>query len=305
MADNNAVKGARDALGPVGMLLPVTADRVPPAAEQCNAARRLEEAGCRALWTNEQIGGKDALVQLALLLDATDKMVFGTGIANVWARAPQTAHGAAAFLAEAFPNRIVLGLGTGYPFQAQSTGREFGRPLTIMRDYLERMSTTTAPPASDASYLRIIGTNGPKLLALAREVADGAIPVMMPPKFTEYARNLLGPEKLLVMMIPVVPDQDLEKAREAARAILAPRVSTLDSQYVAALRRVGYSLDQIRDVSDALVDSIIAHGDTSAIRRGIDEHLAAGADHVVLMPSGLPFAEGIDSQVRLVRALAG
>jgi hypothetical protein len=30
-------------------------------------------------------------------------MVFGTGIANIWARAPQTAHGGAALLAQAFP----------------------------------------------------------------------------------------------------------------------------------------------------------------------------------------------------------
>jgi hypothetical protein len=41
------------------------------------------------------VGGKDALVQLAILLAATERMVFGTSIANIWARAPQTAHGAA------------------------------------------------------------------------------------------------------------------------------------------------------------------------------------------------------------------
>jgi hypothetical protein len=33
-----------------------------------------------------------AFVQLAVLLAATERMVFGTGIANIWAGPPQTAH---------------------------------------------------------------------------------------------------------------------------------------------------------------------------------------------------------------------
>ena len=49
--------------------------------------------------------GKDALVQLAVLLAATERMVLGTSIANLRARAPQTAHGAAALLSQAVPGR--------------------------------------------------------------------------------------------------------------------------------------------------------------------------------------------------------
>ena len=58
---------------------------------------------------NEAIGGKDALVQLAVLMAATERMVFGTGIANIWARSAQTTHGAAALLAQPYPGRFVLG----------------------------------------------------------------------------------------------------------------------------------------------------------------------------------------------------
>lgn len=54
-------------------------------------------------------------MHLAVLLAATKRMVFGTGIANIWARQPQTMHAAAAFLAQAYPGRFVLGLGVGYP----------------------------------------------------------------------------------------------------------------------------------------------------------------------------------------------
>lgn len=131
------------------------------------AVVRLESVGYRTVWTNETVGGKDALVQLAVLLAATRRTVFGTGIANVWAREPETLHGAASVLAQAYPGRFVLGIGGGYPQQATATGREFGSPLSKMRDYLDRMDGPTMPPAPDAPYPRIIAANGPKMLALA------------------------------------------------------------------------------------------------------------------------------------------
>src|SRR5580692_10125488 len=102
------VEAARRALGPVGAFLPVSTTSAPPIDLQRDAVRRLERAGYRAAWTNEAVGGKDALVQLAILLAVTERMVFGTGIANIWARSAQTAHGAAALLAQAYPGRFVL-----------------------------------------------------------------------------------------------------------------------------------------------------------------------------------------------------
>src|ERR1700678_2476725 len=161
--------------------MPFSTASAPSPDQQREAARRLEAAGSRAAWTNEAVGGKDALVQLAVLLAATDRLVLGTSIANIWARAPQTAHGAAALLAQAYPGRLVLGLGVGYPHQAASVGREFGRPLAMMRDYLDQMTAPAQLPAPDVAYPKIIGANGPKLLALSGEHADGALPAMMPP----------------------------------------------------------------------------------------------------------------------------
>ncbi|MFC0435666.1 LLM class flavin-dependent oxidoreductase [Kutzneria buriramensis] len=196
----------KPALGPVGALLPVSFTELPPIDLQREAVRRLERAGYGAAWTNEVIGGKDALVQLAVLLAETERMVFGTGIANIWARHPQTMHGAATVLAQAFPGRLVLGLGVGYPEQAASAGLEFGKPLATMRDYYGRMTAESRPPAPDVRYPRIIAANGPKMLALAAEIADGALPAWQPPTFTAQARAALGPDKLLVVGLPVTDD---------------------------------------------------------------------------------------------------
>ena len=86
METMTVVEAARRALGPVGVLLPVSMTSVPPVDLQRDAVNRLEHAGYRAAWTNEVVGGKDALVQLAVLLAATERMVFGASIANMWAR---------------------------------------------------------------------------------------------------------------------------------------------------------------------------------------------------------------------------
>jgi probable F420-dependent oxidoreductase len=303
MGTTTVVEAARRALGPAGVYLPFWGTSALSADLQREAARRLERAGYRAAWTNEAVGGKDALVQLAVLLGATERMVFGTGIANIWARSPQTAHGAAALLAQAFPGRFVLGLGVGYPQQAASVGREFGSPLTTMRDYLDQMAAPTQLPAPDVAYPKIIGANSPKMLALAGAAADGAMPAMVPPELTGQARQLLGPDKLLVVGLAVVADADPDRAKAAARQRVAGRLG-MPGTYAATMARLGYSEREIAEVSDRLVDAIVGHGDAAAIAAKVREHLAAGADHVVIMSTGTDVTEGLVQLEQLAPTLA-
>ena len=304
MGTTIVVETARRALGPTGVFLPFSRTSAASADQQREAVRRLERAGCRAVWTNEAVGGKDALVQLAVLLAATDRMVFGTAIANIWARAPQTAHGAAALLAQAFPDRFVLGLGVGYPQQAASVGREFGRPVATMRDYLDQLTAPTQLLAPDVAYPKIIGANGPKMLALAGENADGALPAMAPPELTAQARQLLGPDKLLVVALAVVVDADQNRAKATARQTVAGRLGQ-PGTYPATMARLGYSEQEITEVSDRLVDAIVGYGDAARIAAKVREHLAAGADHVMVMTTGTDFAGGVDQLEQLAPTLAG
>jgi probable F420-dependent oxidoreductase len=302
MGTTAVVEAGRRALGPVGAFLPFSRISAPSADQQRDAVRRLERAGYRAAWTNEAVGGKDALVQLAVLLAASERIVFGTGIANIWARQPQTAHGAAALLAQAFPDRFVLGLGVGYPHQAASVGREFGSPVATMRDYLDQMTAPTQLPAPDVAYPKIIGANGPRMLALAGEIADGALPAMVPPEFTAEARQLLGPDKLLVIGLAVVADADPDRAKATARQTVAGRLGQ-PGTYAATMARLGYSEQEIAEVSDRLVDGIVGRGDAATIAARVREHLAAGADHVMVMLTGTGFADGVDQLEQLAPTL--
>jgi probable F420-dependent oxidoreductase len=294
------VDAARRAVGPVGVFLPVTFTETPSVDVQRGAVRRLERAGYRTVWTNEVIG-KDALVQLAVLLGATERVVFGTGIANIWVREPQTMHAAAAQLAQAYPDRFVLGLGVGYPQQAADTGRDFGRPLATMREYRGRMDSQTWPPAPDVAYARIIAANGSKMLALAGEISDGALPAGLPPEFTAHARQILGPDKLLVIGLSVIVDPDPERSRTRARETVS--TSLAQPSYAATIARLGYPGDEIADVSDRLVDAIIGHGDPTTITATVRDHLTAGADHVMIMLPGGDFPAGVDQLEQLAPTL--
>jgi hypothetical protein len=50
--------------------------------------------------------------------------------------------------------------------------------------------------------------------------------------------------------------------------------------YANRLLRAGFTADDVSSVSDRVFDAIIAWGDEEAVRRRVDEHRAAGADHV-------------------------
>jgi probable F420-dependent oxidoreductase len=139
---------------------------------------------------------------------------------------------------------------------------------------------------------------------LAGEISDGAIPAMVPPEFTAQARQVLGPDKLLVVGLSVVVDTDRRRAAEVAREMLSSRLGMAGTSYAATLAWLGYPDEEIADVSDRLVDAIIGHGDPASIATKAREHLAAGADHVLVMrPMGGDFTAGVANLERLAPAL--
>lgn len=296
MTTPDLIDRARRSLGRVGAFVPNVPFAQPtPIAEQRTAVQRLEQAGFSTAWVNEGVGGKDVFTQVAVLAAAADQITFGTAVANVWARPPQTAHGAAAMLAQAYPGRFVLGLGVGYREQAAAVGKDFSRPLATMRDYLDTMKTPQAmTPAPPAEYARIVAAGGPKMLALAGRFADGALPTLVPPRFTGQARQEIGPDKLLVVALSVAFDRDPDRARSVAREFATNVINRPGSPYAVNLARLGYTSEDLSLPSDRLVDDVIGHGDAPAIAAKVQEHLDAGADHVRISVIADDFTTGVD-----------
>jgi len=253
MPPTDTVAATHATLGRLGALLPVS-PQIAHIDVQREAVRRLEDAGYTAAWANEMIGGKDVFTQLAVLLAETTHLVFGTCIANIWARPPQTANAAAATLAQAYPGRFVLGLGVGYPHQAGSVGLDYGKPLTAMRDYVAAMASPTQPATPAAPFATILGANGPRMLALAADIADGAMPAMTPPEFTQSARHALGPDKLLITLL----DSTTDHGRPSTIAELVRRHLEASADHVILGLPMGgdftTGIDHLQHLATALTD---------------------------------------------------
>ncbi|NIH84955.1 TIGR03620 family F420-dependent LLM class oxidoreductase [Amycolatopsis granulosa] len=259
---------------------------------------RIDALGYASVWMGETIGGRDAFVRSAVFLGATSRITVGTGIANAWARPAPTAQAAARSVSEAHPGRFVLGIGIGHPYQAESTGQSYAKPLTAMRDYLSRMDeeAATNPPA--APFPRVLAAIGPKMLELSRDATDGAHPFAMPVEHTAFARKILGPGKLLIphqaVLLSTDPARARAIAREMARQILQVKA------YAKAWRDFGYG----DEVTDRLADALVAWGDEETIARRVREQLDAGADQVLLSPTGVDLPGAVDQLARLTPALA-
>jgi probable F420-dependent oxidoreductase len=294
----------RRSLGAVGAHIPsIAIGQASRGAVLRDAIGRLESAGYPAAWTNEGVGGMDVFVQAGLLLAASQTITVGTDIANIWGRAPQVAHAASAQLADAYPGRFVLGLGAGYPFQADQVGKVY-KPLAAMREYLQAMSEP--PPVDqplDTPVARIVAANGPKMLQLAGEAADGALPGLVPPSYTAAARETLGPDRLLVVAVIAIFNPDRAAARAAARQVMSGALATPGSPFAANLIRLGFAEADIRSAADPILDQVIAHGNAADIAATANAHLNAGADHVVLQPAVGNFAHQLHQLEQIAPAL--
>jgi probable F420-dependent oxidoreductase len=171
-------------------------------------------------------------------------------------------------------SQLLLGVGVSH---GPVVGERYRRPLSAMRDYLDRLDDAPTPGRLER---RIIAAIGGRMLALARERACGSHPYLMPPEHTRLAREALGPGKLLAPEQTIVLETDPEAARAAGREFLTAYLGL--PNYTDNLRRVlGFDDADFADGgSDRLVDATIAWGDEHTIRQRVHAHLQAGADHV-------------------------
>jgi probable F420-dependent oxidoreductase len=295
------VKALRARLGPVGVWS--SALRTAAIPDEPAAIRRIEELGYGSLWTGETVGGKEAFAHAAMALSSSSRLIYGTGIANVWARHPATMQGGGATLAAAWPGRFILGVGISHAPIVERSGQVYARPLAHMRDYLAQMDLAVADaPHPEVPFARVIAALGPGMLALARDHAHGAHPYFVPPLHTQLAREILGPDRLLIPEQAMVLSTDPSEARAVARAHMKLYLTL--PNYTNNLRRLGFEDSDLADGgSDRLVDQIVVWGDEQAIAARVSELRELGADHVVLQPLGDDLPAVVAQLERLAPAL--
>jgi probable F420-dependent oxidoreductase len=242
------------------------------------AADELESLGYSAVWTPD-VGG-DVFGALQRLLDATSTITVATGILNIWMHDAAQVAAFRAGLNEPQRSRLLLGLGVSH---GALIGDDWVRPLDVMRRYLDALDAEGVP-ASD----RCLAALGPRMLELAAARTAGAHPYLVTPEHTSQARAVLGSGALLAPEQGVVFETDPTQARAIARQPLG-MYATLPN-YTNNWKRLGLSDEDVADLSDRLVDRLVAWGDASSIAARLQEHRDAGANHVCVQVLSSPAA---------------
>jgi probable F420-dependent oxidoreductase len=262
-------------LGPIGLAssYPYTED----AAVVAEEAQHAESLGFSTLWRSGNLPMLEAAVR------ATTSIPVATGIIPV-SSVPATDVVSTYQALE--PGRFIVGLG----------GAHDARPVDTLNAYLDELDAAGVPASS-----RVLAALGPNMLALARDRAGGAYPFLVTPSYVVDARAALGADRLLAVLVTVMPVTDRTAAGQAAAETLD--FLTKVGGYRRNLLRQGFSESDIDDVSDRLLDGITVWGDLDTIAARVAEYRTAGADQVVLRILGVD--DLVTWRARLAEALIG
>jgi F420-dependent oxidoreductase-like protein len=308
------------------MKLGVNLGYAPPGtnpAELVPLVRAAEELGYDSAWAAEA-WGTDAVTVLAWLGASTTRIKLGSAIMQIPGRTPGNTAMTAATLDLMSGGRFILGLGTSGPQVVEGWhGEPWGKPLGKTREYVEIVraalrrevvehhgehyripydgpgSTGLGKPlklmlrplrADIPIYLAAIG---PKNVALAAEIADGWLPMLVAPEHfdTAFGPSIAGAREgfEIAAGVSVLVGDDVGSLRDALRPHLALYVGGMGAKgrnfYNALIRRYGWEAeaeriqelylgghqrDAIAAVPDALVDAVALVGPKERIRDRLD-----------------------------------
>jgi len=212
-------------------------------------ATRAEELGFDQLWVSHDLFWRSAPVLLAVMARETKRIFLGAGVMNPSSTSVVEIAMAAATLQEVSEGRFLLGVGSGAAEFLGWAGIAAPRPVASTRAAIEslRALLAGASPAGmpGEGHLRLsagrtpiyIGAMGPKMVALAGECADGALPLLFPPERFGVVReqvaagargagrtiDLSSPESSfdLAACVWVAIDEEPDRARDALAAKIA------------------------------------------------------------------------------------
>lgn len=277
-------------------------------------ARGVEEAGFDGGYVLD--GVVDPILSLTVAAEATNHLELVTGVAIAFARSPMTTALQAWNLQELSGGRLVLGLGSQVRAHIEKRfSMPWGSPAARMREYVlalraiwdtwgrgvplgfrgtyythTLMTPTFSPgPIEAADPAVLIGALGPRMLAVAGEVADGL-----------YGHPFVTVDYLRDVQIPA-----LERGLEA-------RADSLDSRFVlSAMPMVitGRTADERAAAEVAVRRQCAFYGSTPAYYPVLEHHGYAGLGPQLNTMSKLgewdAMAESIDDDLLALLTVQG
>jgi alkanesulfonate monooxygenase SsuD/methylene tetrahydromethanopterin reductase-like flavin-dependent oxidoreductase (luciferase family) len=201
-------------------------------------ARELERRGFAGIYIPSRYGNMTQCTALAL---ATERIVFGTAIAPIYARSVEDfAHGAA-YLHELSGGRFRFGIGIAHGPTYRRLGVTPGKPLSDIRGFVEKLKSHRGigelPPI-------ILAALRHRMVGLAAAIGDGVIFANaslshMPQSLSALPAARRGdPDFIVGNMVPICISQD----ENTAKALLRRRLVhyALLPNYRAYWKEAGY-----------------------------------------------------------------
>ncbi|WP_149547408.1 LLM class flavin-dependent oxidoreductase [Streptomyces marokkonensis] len=250
-------------------------------------ARTADESGLEELWLWEDCFREGGISTGAAALAWTERVRVGVGLLPVPLRNVAVTAMEAASLHRMFPGRAILGVGHGVQDWMGQVGARVESPVTLLREHLlalrallggERVTTEGRyvmlddvaldwPPQGPVEVLA--GATGPRTVRLTGEAADGTIlTASTSPDGVRRARRLA------------------EEGRAAAG-----RTGTPHRVVVYLLAATGKGADE-RLRAELVAEGVAGEaglgvaGDAAAVAGAVRRLADAGADSVVLQPTG-------------------
>jgi probable F420-dependent oxidoreductase len=251
-------------------------------------AQEIERLGYGTIWVGGSPPAELSFVEP--LLEPTTSLRVATGIVNIWTAAAKPVAESFHRINTAYPGRFLLGVGVGHP----EAHTEYRKPYDALVSYLDELDEHGVP-----ANQRVLAALGPRVLKLSAERTAGAHPYLTTPEHTARAREIIGPNALLLPEHKVVLTTDPEKARAVGRKALDIYFQL--KNYVSNWKRLGFTDDDVtKPGSDKLVDAVVAYGTPDDVAKRLEEHLQAGANHVAIQVLG-----GSDRLLPTLSELAG
>ncbi|WP_328357767.1 LLM class flavin-dependent oxidoreductase [Streptomyces sp. NBC_00445] len=260
--------------------------QLPP--ERLREVARLADAtGLEELWLWEDCFREGGLSTAAAALAWTERVRIGVGLLPVPLRNVAITAMEVASLHRMFPGRPIVGVGHGVQDWMGQVGARVESPVTLLREHLlalrtllrgERITTDGRyvklddvaldwPPADPAPPV-FAGATGPRSLRLAGEAADGTIlTASTPPEGVRRARQLI--------------DEGRESAGRTEPHKVVVYLLTATGPGAAARLRAELDAE-----GEASVPDLGVAGDAGAVAKAVQRLADAGADTVVLQPTG-------------------
>ena len=263
-----------------------------------DVAREAERRGFSGIYVPSMFGNMAQSTALAL---ATERVIFGTAIAPIYARTVEDFAQSAAFIHEVSGGRFRFGIGVAHAPSHLRMGVVPGKPLADTRAFVARFRSYEGlgglPPIVLAALRK-------RMVALAGEIADGLI-------FANGSRSHMAeslsvlpagkradPGFLVANMIPTCISDDVEAAKAVNRRTLT-RYTMLpnyrnywkEAGHIEEMNAIETAVAAGREaeipslMSDRWLADATLFGSAARVREGVEAWRAAGVSTPILVPS--------------------